>query len=122
MVGAGAGGNVGGTAGCYFGLWVEDTHQVAHVVDALNGCCSFALVKIAHKVDVMVIALQLLDELDNIRDKVSLWIRVWLVVPGKMTPLLLRGRKSAHCEGITLTDSVKEVMIVRGMRLVPTKA
>ena len=64
----------------------------------------------------MVIALQLLDELDNIGDK------VWLVVPGEMTPLLLRGRKSAHCEGITLTDSVKEVMIVRGMRLVPTKA
>jgi hypothetical protein len=86
---------------------VEDTHQVALVVDALNGCCSFALVKIAHEVDVVVIALQLLDELDNIGDKVSSWIRVWLVVPGEMTPLLLRGRKSAHCEGVTLTDSVR---------------
>ena len=61
MVGAGAGRNVGGTAGCFLGSWVEDTHQVAFVVDALNGCCSFALVKIAHEVDVMVIALQLLD-------------------------------------------------------------
>ena len=107
MVGAGAGGNVGGTAGCFLGLWLEDTHQVALVVDALNGCCSFALVKIAHEVDVVVIALQLLDELDNIGDKVSLWVRVRLVVPGEMTPLLLRGRKSAHCEGVTLTDSVR---------------
>ena len=71
MVGAGAGGNVGGTAEYFLGSWVEDNHQVALVVDALNGCCSFALVKIAHEVDVMVIALQLLDELDNIGDKVS---------------------------------------------------
>jgi len=55
----------------------------------------------------VVIALQLLDELDNIGDKVSSWIRVWLVVPGEMTPLLLRGRKSAHCQGVTLTDSVR---------------
>jgi len=37
MVGAGAGGNVGGTAGCFLGSWVEDTHQVALVVDALCG-------------------------------------------------------------------------------------
>ena len=53
MVGTGAGGNVGGTTGCFLGSLVEDTHQVALVVDALNGCCSFALVKIAHEVDVM---------------------------------------------------------------------
>jgi len=107
MVGAGAGRNVGGTVGCFLRSWVEDNHQVALFVDALNGCCSFALVKVAHEVDVMVVVLQLLDELDNIGDKVSLWFRVWLDVPGEMTPLLLRGRNTAHCKGVTLTDSVR---------------